>query len=78
MIIEWPLKWQFHDVGIDVLTSRTDVRGMNDDDDNDVQRLVDVLKHYKLLEWRFITFLYMKTVRNCDLTTYKLSTFKRQ
>ena len=33
MIIEWPLKSQFHDIGIDVLTSRTDVRHLDDDND---------------------------------------------
>ena len=32
MIIEWPLKSQFHDVGIDVLTSQTDVRHLDDDE----------------------------------------------
>ena len=35
MIIEWPLKWQFYDVGINVLTSRTNDRHLDDDDDDD-------------------------------------------
>ena len=37
--MEWPL---FHDVRDVIIMSRTDVRGMNDDDD--VQTIVDVLK----------------------------------
>ena len=36
MIIEWPLNGQFHDVGIDVLTSWTDVRDLADDVNDDV------------------------------------------
>ena len=43
MIIECPLNHLFHDARDVIITSRTDVRGMNDDDDDDVQRLVDVL-----------------------------------
>ena len=35
MIIEWHLKWQFHDVRIDVLTTQTGVRELDDDDDDD-------------------------------------------
>ena len=33
MIIEWPLNGQFHDARDVILTSRTDVREMVDDDD---------------------------------------------
>ena len=40
VIIEWPLNGQYHDVGIDVLTSRTDVRGFAENVNDDVQMLV--------------------------------------
>ena len=37
VIIECPLNGQFHDARDVILTSWTDIRGMNDDDDDDVQ-----------------------------------------
>ena len=42
MIIEWPLNGHFHDVVINVLTSRTNVREMEDKDDDDKPRLKNV------------------------------------
>ena len=35
VIIEWPLNGHFNDVVIDVLMSRTNVREMEDNDDDD-------------------------------------------
>ena len=46
VIIEWPLKWQFHDPNTDVLTSRTDVREMQDNDNHHEQTLVNVLNRF--------------------------------
>ena len=40
MIIEWPLNRQFHDACDVILTSRTDVREMVDDDNDDEWPLV--------------------------------------
>ena len=40
MIIEYPLNGQFHDARDVILTSRTDVREMLDDDDDDEWPLV--------------------------------------
>ena len=51
MIIECPLNHLFHDAHDVIITSRTDVRGMNDD--NDVQTLVDVLNKI-MLKLRFL------------------------
>ena len=45
---------------------------MNDDDGDDVQTLVDVLKHYKSLEWRFLTFWTTKSLQNVILMTYNI------
>ena len=70
VIIECPLNGQIHDARDVILTSRTDVRGMNNDDD--VQTLDDVFKRYKLLEWRFVTILWFKMLVNIILTTYNV------
>ena len=40
VIIEWPLNGQFHDARDVILTSRTDIREMVDDDDDDEWPLV--------------------------------------
>ena len=45
VIIEWPLNGQFHDARDVILTSRTDVREMVDDDDDD--------------EWPLLTYIYI-------------------
>ena len=39
MIIEWPLNGQFHNAVTDVLTSQTDLRQLDVDDDDDVPLL---------------------------------------
>ena len=49
MIIEWPLNGQFHEAITDVLMSRTDVFRMADDDNDDVQTLVAILRVLKML-----------------------------
>ena len=40
VIIEWPLNGLFNGAVTVIITSRTDVREMNDNDDNDVQTLL--------------------------------------
>ena len=45
---------------------------MNNDDDNDVQTLADVLKCYKSLEWRFLTFWTTKKLHNVILMIYNV------
>ena len=47
VIIEWPLKWQFHEAVTDVLMSQTDVSEMVDDDDDDEIPLGNVFYRYK-------------------------------
>ena len=44
MIIKWPLNGQFHDARDVILTSRTDVREMVDDNDDD--------------EWPIVIYMY--------------------
>ena len=46
VIIEWPLNGQFHEAPDVIITSRTEVSEMNADDDNDVEKIVNVLNHY--------------------------------
>ena len=40
VIIEWPLNRLFNNVVTIIITSRTDVREINDDDDDDIQLLL--------------------------------------
>ena len=42
MIIKWPLNAHFYDVVIDVITSRIEVREMEDKDDDDEPTLENV------------------------------------
>ena len=49
MIIEWPLNAQFHDAITNVLKSQTDVRQLDENDDDDVQTLGNVFYRKKSL-----------------------------
>ena len=48
MIIEWPLKWQFHGIVIDVLTSRMAISEVVENDGN-VVNVIYPLKMVKIL-----------------------------
>ena len=59
VIIEWPLNGQFHDACDVIMTFRTDVLGVDDDDvdDDDELSIFTQKRRYKMLKWRQICSL---------------------
>ena len=63
VIIQWPLNGQFHDARGVILTSRTDVREMVDDDDDD--------------EWPLVIYIFINIPLKMTVFNRKMTAFNR-
>ena len=65
VIIEWSLNGLFHDTCDAILTSQTNVREM---EDNDNEPMLGTQIKHKLLKLRFLRFWVIKTIRNHEIS----------